>query len=32
MTYDVVFVVASALAIVSALGVVLSSNPFHSAL
>src|SRR4051812_29040876 len=32
MTYDVVFVVASALAIVSALGVVLSANPFHSAL
>jgi NADH-quinone oxidoreductase subunit J len=32
MTYDVVFVVASALAIVSALGVVLSGNPFHSAL
>ena len=30
--YDIVFVVASALAIVSALGVVLSSNPFHSAL
>jgi NADH-quinone oxidoreductase subunit J len=32
MTYDVVFVVAAALAIVSALGVVLSSNPFYSAL
>jgi len=32
MTYDVVFVVASALAIGSALGVVLSGNPFHSAL
>jgi NADH-quinone oxidoreductase subunit J len=32
MTYDVVFVVASLLAIVSALGVVLSANPFHSAL
>jgi NADH-quinone oxidoreductase subunit J len=32
VTYDVVFVVASALAIVSALGVVLSGNPFHSAL
>ena len=32
MTYDVVFVVASALAILSALGVVLSANPFHSAL
>jgi NADH-quinone oxidoreductase subunit J len=32
MTYDVVFVVAAVLAIASALGVVLSSNPFHSAL
>jgi NADH-quinone oxidoreductase subunit J len=32
MTYDIVFVVASLLAIASALGVVLSSNPFHSAL
>ena len=32
MTYDVVFVVASALAIASALGVVLSGNPFYSAL
>ena len=32
MTYDVVFVVASGLAIVSALGVVLSGNPFYSAL
>jgi NADH:ubiquinone oxidoreductase subunit 6 (subunit J) len=32
MTYDVVFVVASALAILSALGVVLSANPFYSAL
>jgi NADH-quinone oxidoreductase subunit J len=32
VTYDVVFVVASALAIVSALGVVLSGNPFYSAL
>ncbi len=32
MTYDVVFVVASVLAIASALGVVLSANPFHSAL
>jgi len=32
MTYDIVFVVASALAIISALGVVLSGNPFHSAL
>jgi NADH-quinone oxidoreductase subunit J len=32
VTYDVVFVVASALAIMSALGVVLSGNPFYSAL
>jgi NADH-quinone oxidoreductase subunit J len=32
VTYDVVFVVASLLAILSALGVVLSGNPFHSAL
>jgi NADH-quinone oxidoreductase subunit J len=32
VTYDVVFVVASGLAIVSALGVVLSGNPFYSAL
>ena len=32
MTYDVVFVAASALAIASALGVVLSGNPFYSAL
>jgi len=32
VTYDVVFVVASALAIASALGVVLSGNPFFSAL
>jgi NADH-quinone oxidoreductase subunit J len=32
VTYDVVFVVASVLAIASALGVVLSGNPFHSAL
>ena len=32
MTYDVAFVAASALAIVSALAVVLSGNPFHSAL
>jgi NADH-quinone oxidoreductase subunit J len=32
VTYDVVFVVASVLAIVSALAVVLSGNPFHSAL
>jgi NADH-quinone oxidoreductase subunit J len=32
VTYDVVFVVASALAIASALGVVLSGNPFYSAL
>ena len=31
-TYDVVFVVATALAIGSALGVVLSSNPFFSSL
>jgi len=32
VTYDVVFVAASGLAIISALGVVLSGNPFHSAL
>jgi len=32
VTYDVAFVAASALAIVSALAVVLSGNPFHSAL
>jgi NADH-quinone oxidoreductase subunit J len=32
VTYDVVFAVASALAIASALGVVLSGNPFLSAL
>jgi NADH-quinone oxidoreductase subunit J len=32
MTYDVAFVAAAGLAIISALGVVLSSNPFHSAL
>ena len=32
MTYDIVFVVAAALAIGSALGVVLSGNPFVSAL
>ena len=32
MTYDVAFVAASALAIASALAVVLSGNPFHSAL
>ena len=32
MTYDIVFVAASALAIASALGVVLSVNPFYSAL
>ena len=32
MTYDVAFVAASALAIVSALAVVLSGNPFYSAL
>jgi NADH-quinone oxidoreductase subunit J len=32
VTYDVAFVAASGLAIISALGVVLSGNPFHSAL
>jgi NADH-quinone oxidoreductase subunit J len=32
LTYDAVFVVASVLAIGSALGVVLSGNPFYSAL
>jgi len=32
VTYDIVFVAASLLAIGSALGVVLSGNPFHSAL
>ena len=32
LTYDIVFIVATALAIGSALGVVLSSNPFFSAL
>jgi len=32
VTYDIVFVAASALAIASALGVVLSVNPFYSAL
>ncbi|HUZ83972.1 MAG TPA: NADH-quinone oxidoreductase subunit J [Gaiellales bacterium] len=32
MTYEIVFVAAGVLAIGSALGVVLSSNPFHSAL
>ncbi len=32
MTYDVVFGVATLLAIASATGVVLSGNPFHSAL
>jgi NADH-quinone oxidoreductase subunit J len=32
VTYDVVFIAATALAIVSALGVVLSGNPFRSAL
>jgi NADH-quinone oxidoreductase subunit J len=32
VTYDIVFVAASGLAIVSALAVVLSGNPFHSAL
>ncbi len=32
LTYDVVFIVAALLAIGSALGVVLSGNPFHSSL
>jgi NADH-quinone oxidoreductase subunit J len=32
MMYEVTFVAASGLAIISALGVVLPSNPFHSAL
>jgi NADH-quinone oxidoreductase subunit J len=32
VTYDIVFVLAAGLAIVSALGVVLSVNPFYSAL
>ena len=32
MMYEVTFVAAAGLAIISALGVVLSSNPFHSAL
>jgi NADH-quinone oxidoreductase subunit J len=32
MMYEVTFVAAAGIAIVSALGVVLSSNPFHSAL
>jgi len=32
VTYDVAFVAAAGLAIVSALGVVLAGNPFHSAL
>ena len=32
MTYDIAFAVAAALAVISALGVVLSGNPFHSAL
>ena len=32
MTYDVVFVAAALLSIVTALAVVLSGNPFHSAL
>jgi NADH-quinone oxidoreductase subunit J len=32
LTYDVVFIVAAALAIASALGVVLSGNPFYSSL
>jgi NADH-quinone oxidoreductase subunit J len=32
VTYDIVFAIASALAVASALGVVLAGNPFHSAL
>ena len=32
MTYEIVFWAAAALAVASALGVVLSGNPFHSAL
>ena len=32
MTYDIVFIAASGVAIVSALAVVLAGNPFHSAL
>jgi NADH-quinone oxidoreductase subunit J len=32
VTYDIAFLVAGALAVVSALGVVLSGNPFYSAL
>ncbi len=32
MTYEIVFGTATALAVASALGVVLSGNPFHSAL
>ncbi len=32
MTYEIVFGVATAFAVASALGVVLSGNPFHSAL
>jgi NADH-quinone oxidoreductase subunit J len=32
MTYEIVFVAATALAVASALGVVLSGNPFYSAL
>jgi NADH:ubiquinone oxidoreductase subunit 6 (subunit J) len=32
LTYDIVFVVATLLAIASALGVVLARNPFHSSL
>jgi NADH-quinone oxidoreductase subunit J len=32
VTYDIAFVAAAGLAIISALGVVLSGNPFHSAL
>jgi NADH-quinone oxidoreductase subunit J len=32
VTYDIVFAIASALAVASALGVVLSGNPFYSAL
>jgi NADH-quinone oxidoreductase subunit J len=32
VTYEIVFAIASALAVISALGVVLSGNPFYSAL
>ena len=32
MTYDIVFIAASGVAIVSALAVVMAGNPFHSAL